>query len=93
MAAADPSLIPIRSIGRRAFYRFRIFVAARPLLDTMAKGLLAPFPSLDRRLRTTIRTERASQFQARTERLTVDDLPPRARQIYFDLVGAIDDAL
>jgi len=87
--STDPS--PLRSVASGVLYRIRIFFAARPHLDAMAKCLLAPFPSLDRRLRTTIRMVRANQFQARSERLGVDDLPPRARQIYLELVRAIND--
>jgi len=91
IGTADPPT-PIRSAACGALYRIRVFLAARPHLDAMAKRLLAPFPSLDRRLRTTIRIQRANQFQARSERLSVDDLPPRARRIYFDLVREINDA-
>jgi hypothetical protein len=93
MATADPPPTAIRSVAYGALYRIRIFFAARPYLDAVAKRLLAPFPSLDRRLRTTIRMERANQFQARSERLSVDDLPPRARQIYMELVRAVNDPL
>lgn len=93
IGAADPPSTPIRSVACGALYRIRIFFAARPHLDAMAKRLLAPFPSLDRRLRTTIQVERANQFQARSERLGVDDLPPTARRTHLDLVRAINDPL
>jgi hypothetical protein len=93
MRAAGPPPTPIRSVACGALCRIRIFFAARPHLDAMAKRLLASFPSLDRRLRTTIRMVRANQFQARFKRLSADDLPPRAHQIYLDLVRGINDPI
>ncbi len=73
-------------------FRVHTYIAGRTELNDFVKRSLGRFPFLDRRLRAIIRMERVSQFQAAPMRATqvdVADLPPRAHQVYLDLVRAL----
>jgi hypothetical protein len=81
----------IRSLPRRAFFHFRAYVATRPSLDAFAKRLFGRFPLLDRRLRATLGSERLIQAQIAAKNRAIGDLSPQARQVYLDIMQALQD--
>jgi hypothetical protein len=72
-------------------FRLNDHIAAHTALNAFAKRTLRFFPQANERLQLAVYRERAirsQETQARAELLTVNDLSPRALQVYLDLVAA-----
>lgn len=81
----------LRSFARRVVLGLNDYVAAHPALDTFVRRTLRFFPRANGRLLLAVLREleiRSQEARARAELLTVDDLSPRALQVYLHLVAA-----
>jgi hypothetical protein len=76
-------------IIRNGALRFSDYIAAHASLNAFAKRTLRLFPRTNERLRLAIHRGRETRLPAADVRLlTVNDLSPRAFQVYLDLVEA-----
>jgi hypothetical protein len=81
----------VRLIIRNGALRFNDHIGAHVGLNAFAKWTLRFFPRTNERLRLAIRRGREIRSQAAdapAEPLTVNDLSPRALQVYLDLAAA-----
>jgi hypothetical protein len=81
----------LRSFARHVVFALNEYVAAHPALDTVVRRALRLFPRANERVLLVVLSEREIRSQdarARAELLTVDDLSPRALQVYLHLVAA-----
>jgi len=81
----------MRSQLRSLLFQLNGYIAARTALNAFAKRTLRFFPQANQLLQLAVHKEReirSQETQGRAELVTVDDLSPRALQVYLDLVAA-----
>jgi hypothetical protein len=81
-------------LARKVIFRFRATVAARPHVYACVKRAVAFIPFLDRRLRIAVSRELVTKAQSPIPqagaKLSLTDLTPRAREVYVDLIKALE---
>jgi hypothetical protein len=79
----------VHAIIRNGALRLNDYMAAHAGLNAFAKRILRLFPRTNERVRLAIHRGREIRLPAPDMRLlTVNELSPRALQVYFDLVAA-----
>jgi hypothetical protein len=92
LAGSSNSDLAVRFLLRQLMFRTHARIAGQPQLNAFMKRSIARVPALDRRLRALIRTDGASRLHAAqmyAAFVDMDDLTPRARQVYHDLVKSV----
>ena len=77
-----------RRVVRKAVIHLKLYVSARPRLKALALRWLAPFPGLKVRLKSV--GSHPYPNRAPLQLKDLEQLSPRARQIYNDLKTAIE---